>query len=157
MTAPADWLAIDWVLAAIAGWIAIGAAGVLRPHNFYVVARVLFPLGAALFLPMLFAGALPASASTVVISQIYGGAGGTYRNDFIELHNRGTTSVNLVGWSVQYKGGLSTAGAWTKTDITATSSSMGVIQPGGYFLIQEAAGTGGTTDLPSSRGMKAWK
>ena len=50
MTAPADWLAIDWVLAAIAGWIAIGAAGVLRPHNFYVIARVLFPLGAVLCL-----------------------------------------------------------------------------------------------------------
>jgi formate hydrogenlyase subunit 3/multisubunit Na+/H+ antiporter MnhD subunit len=47
---PSDWLAIDWVLAAVAGWIAIGAAGVLRPHSFYVVARVLFPLGAALCL-----------------------------------------------------------------------------------------------------------
>jgi hydrogenase-4 component B len=50
VTAPADWLAIDWLLAAIAAWIAIGAAGVLRPHNFFVVARVLFPLGAAVCL-----------------------------------------------------------------------------------------------------------
>jgi formate hydrogenlyase subunit 3/multisubunit Na+/H+ antiporter MnhD subunit len=63
VTAPTDWLAIDWMLAAIAGWIAIGAAGVLRPHNFYIVARVLFTLGAALCLvvavaaaPALFAG-----------------------------------------------------------------------------------------------------
>ncbi|HQR19703.1 MAG TPA: hydrogenase 4 subunit B [Burkholderiaceae bacterium] len=46
MTAPSDWLAIDWLLAAIASWIAIGAAGILRPHNFFIVARVLFPLGA---------------------------------------------------------------------------------------------------------------
>ena len=46
MSSPADWLAIDWMLAAIAAWIAIGAAGILRPHNFFVVARVLFPLGA---------------------------------------------------------------------------------------------------------------
>ncbi len=50
MAAPTDWLAIDWILAAIAGWIAIGAAGVLRPHNLFIVARVLFPLGAALAL-----------------------------------------------------------------------------------------------------------
>ncbi len=50
MAAPTDWLAIDWMLAAIAGWIAIGAAGVLRPHNLFIVARVLFPLGAALAL-----------------------------------------------------------------------------------------------------------
>jgi len=50
LTAPTDWLAIDWMLAAIAGWIALGAAGVLRPHNLFIVARVLFPLGAALAL-----------------------------------------------------------------------------------------------------------
>ena len=47
MPSASDWLAIDWMLAAIAGWIAIGAAGVLRPHNLFIVARVLFPLGAA--------------------------------------------------------------------------------------------------------------
>ena len=47
LTAPTDWLAIDWMLAAIASWIAIGAAGVLRPHSFFIVARILFPLGAA--------------------------------------------------------------------------------------------------------------
>src|SRR5512147_640633 len=46
VTSPADWLAIDWLLAAISAWIAIGAAGMARPHGFYVVARVLFPLGA---------------------------------------------------------------------------------------------------------------
>jgi len=47
LTAPHDWLAIDWVLGAVAAWIAIGAAGLVRPHNFFVVARLLFPLGAA--------------------------------------------------------------------------------------------------------------
>ncbi len=46
MTSPGDWLAIDWMLAAIATWIGIGAAGLVRPHGFYVVARILFPLGA---------------------------------------------------------------------------------------------------------------
>ena len=69
MTAPADWLAIDWMLAAIAGWIAIGAAGVLRPHNFHLVARVLFPLGAALCLLVAVAAglALFAGAETAVL------------------------------------------------------------------------------------------
>jgi len=47
LTAPHDGLAIDWVLGAVAAWIAIGAAGLVRPHNFFVVARLLFPLGAA--------------------------------------------------------------------------------------------------------------
>jgi hydrogenase-4 component B len=69
VTAPTDWLAIDWVLAAIAGWIAIGAAGVLRPHNFFIVARVLFPLGAALALVVaVTAGvALAGGAETAVL------------------------------------------------------------------------------------------
>jgi hydrogenase-4 component B len=55
VTSPQDWLAIDWVLSAIAAWILIGAGGVLRPHNFFIVARVLFPLGALVCL--LLAGA----------------------------------------------------------------------------------------------------
>jgi predicted extracellular nuclease len=41
----------------------------------------------------------------VVISQVYGGGGNvgsTLRNDFIELFNRGNTTVSLAGWSVQY-------------------------------------------------------
>jgi formate hydrogenlyase subunit 3/multisubunit Na+/H+ antiporter MnhD subunit len=61
LTAPNEWLAIDWMLAAIAGWIAIGAVGVARPHNLFIVARVLFPLGAALAL-LVAAAALPALA-----------------------------------------------------------------------------------------------
>ncbi len=69
MTAPTDWLAIDWMLAAIAGWIAIGAAGVLRPHNFFIVARVLFPLGAAACLLLAGTAALSlfAGAQTAVL------------------------------------------------------------------------------------------
>ena len=46
MPFPADWLAIDWALAAVVAWVALGAVGVLRPHGFFLVARVLFPLGA---------------------------------------------------------------------------------------------------------------
>ena len=41
----------------------------------------------------------------IVISQVYGGGGNSgapLRNDYIELFNRGTTSVSLSGMSVQY-------------------------------------------------------
>ena len=41
----------------------------------------------------------------VVISQVYGGggnAGATYTHDFIELYNRGSSTVAIDGWSVQY-------------------------------------------------------
>ncbi|MBI5945646.1 MAG: ExeM/NucH family extracellular endonuclease [Chloroflexi bacterium] len=85
-----------------------------------------------------------AVSSNIVITQIYGGggnAGSTYTNDYIEIFNLGTTPVNLAGWSVQYAG--ATAATWSKTDLTGT------IQPGQYFLIQEAAGSGGTQALPT--------
>jgi len=41
-------LPIDWMLIAVAAWLAIGAAGIVRPASFFIVARVLFPLGAAI-------------------------------------------------------------------------------------------------------------
>ena len=85
------------------------------------------------------------SDSQVVISQVYGGggnAGAAYRNDFIEIFNRGQTPVDLTGWSVQY---ASSAGGFNaKTDLTAFT-----LQPGQYYLIQQAIGTGGTLDLPT--------
>ncbi len=99
---------------------------------------------------MLLITALPAQhaqavSTGVVISQVYGGggnSGATYKNDFIELYNLGATPVNVTGWSVQY--GSATGTTWTnRTNLTGT------IQPGHYFLIQEAAGSGGTTNLPT--------
>lgn len=89
----------------------------------------------------------PAAAvsTTIVISQVYGGGGNataTLKNDFIELFNRGTASVDLSTWSVQY---AATAGTtWQKTNLTAV-----VLDPGRYYLVQEAQGTGGTQNLPT--------
>ena len=85
-----------------------------------------------------------ASASGVVISQVYGGggnSGATYTNDFIELYNAGATAVSLSGWSVQYASSAGTA--WTPTALSGT------IEPGRYYLVQEGAGAGGTTPLPT--------
>ena len=56
-------LPIDWILAAVALLLAVGAAGIVRPHSFFVIARVLFPLGAALSL--LIAGAALAGLFSV--------------------------------------------------------------------------------------------
>lgn len=80
----------------------------------------------------------------IVISQVYGGggnSGATLRNDFIELFNRGNAPVNISGWSVQYAS--ATGATWQKTDLTGT------IEPGKYYLVQQAAGSGGTTNLPT--------
>jgi hypothetical protein len=99
-----------------------------------------------LLLSLLFVTAfILTSSSQVVISQVYGGGGNTgatYTHDFIELFNRGTNSVSLNGWSVQYAS--ATGSSWTKTDLTNIT-----LAPGQYYLIQQAQGAGGTTPLPT--------
>src|SRR5882724_350132 len=111
-----------------------------RTRVVFAVIAILFAI--SLFVhQMYFATRVQAVSSTVVISQVYGGggnAGATLRNDFIEILNKGTSAVNLAGWTVQY----SSAAGTTWTNSTPLS---GTLQPGQYYLIQEAAGTGGTT------------
>ncbi len=71
----------------------------------------------------------------IVISQFYGGGGLTnapFRNDFVELFNRGTSPVSINGWSVQY----ASAGG---TNWLPTSLPNVTLAPGQYFLIQFAA------------------
>ncbi len=85
-----------------------------------------------------------AAPGVIVISQVYGGGGNTgatYTNDFIELFNAGGAPVDITGWSVQYASATGTT--WQVTALTGT------IQPGHYYLIQEAAGSGGTMPLPT--------
>ena len=85
-----------------------------------------------------------APSTTIVISQLYGGggnAGATYKNDFIELHNISGNSVDVTGWSVQYTS--STGTTWQVTNVSGT------IPAGGYYLVQESQGAGGTTNLPT--------
>jgi uncharacterized protein len=94
----------------------------------------------------IFFGGSPAQANShsVVISQVYGGggnSGATYTHDFVELFNRGTTSVSLNGWSVQYASATGTT--WQQTILSGT------LQPGQYYLVQQAQGAGGTTPLPT--------
>ena len=61
--------------------------------------------------------------------------------DNIVLYNGTSSAIDLTGYSVQYAS--STGTSWQVTNLTGT------IAVGGYYLIQEAAGAGGTTDLPT--------
>ncbi|MGB9991161.1 ExeM/NucH family extracellular endonuclease [Pseudoduganella rhizocola] len=88
-------------------------------------------------------GAPALAASDVVISQVYGGggnAGATYKSDFIELLNRSTAPVVMNGWSVQYASASN--GNWAVTALPAVT-----LQPGQYYLVQQATGSGGTVAL----------
>ena len=90
------------------------------------------------------------ASSGVVISQVYGGggnSGATYRNDFIELYNRGATPVDITGWSVQFTTPTGAFAATSGTGTPLTTNLSGIIQPGHYFLIQEAAGANVTTSV----------
>lgn len=102
------------------------------------------PLCAALALSL--AAAAQASPSGLVISQVHGagGNGGALLNaDYIELFNAGSAPVSLAGWSVQYA--AAAGSSWSnKTDLPAFS-----LQPGQYFLIQQAGGTNGSA-LPTA-------
>jgi hypothetical protein len=86
----------------------------------------------------------PPPAGTAVVSQVYGGGGNSgalYTHDFVELFNPGSQGVSLAGWSVQY---ASAAGStWLVTNLSGT------LAPGRYYLVQQAAGTGGSQPLPA--------
>jgi len=83
-------------------------------------------------------------SETVVISQIYGGGGNqnaTFKNDFVELFNRGTATVDVGAWSVQYAAYNGTT--WTSVPLTGKT-----IPAGGYLLIQGYSNGAVGGDLP---------
>ena len=95
--------------------------------------------------------AVSALSASVVISQVYGGggnSGSTYTHDFVELFNRGASSVSLAGWSIQYASATGT-GNFGANDTSLTELPNVTLLPGQYYLIQEAPGAGGTTALPT--------
>ena len=87
----------------------------------------------------------PESSPLVIISQIFGGGGNSgapFRNDFIEIFNRGSSPINLSGWSVQYAS--ATASTWNLTPLTSVT-----LLPGQYYLVQESSGGSNGTNLPA--------
>ena len=82
--------------------------------------------------------------------RVYGGGGNSgapYTHDFIELFNRGTAPVSLAGWSLQYASATGT-GLFGATASQLTELPAVTLQPGQYYLVQEAGGTTGVA-LPS--------
>ena len=90
-----------------------------------------------------------AQTSTVVITQAYGGGGGTgatanylYNQDYVEIFNGTTASVDISGWSVQYMSTGQTA--TTSTNVLAIPAST-VLAPGQYYLVAGNSSNGTAT------------
>jgi len=85
------------------------------------------------------------SNSVIVVSQLYGGggnSGATYQNDYVELYNRGTATVDIGGWSLQYASATGSGWDFGKQPLGGT------IAPGQYYLISLASGGAGGAPLP---------
>lgn len=100
-----------------------------------------FVFGIAIFLALGSVNGF-AQGARLVIGQVYGAGGNSgavYRQDFVEIFNRGSAEAVVDGWSLQY---ASAAGAtWQKVDLA------GRIAPGGRFLIRLSGGSNGA-ELP---------
>jgi len=90
---------------------------------------------------------LRAVSGGVVISQVYGGggnSGATYTNDFVELFNRGSASVTLSNYTLQYSTNANT-GSWTLlANVSAT------LAPGQYLLVKEGSNGAVGAVLPAA-------
>ncbi|MGH9967435.1 MAG: DNA/RNA non-specific endonuclease [Pyrinomonadaceae bacterium] len=85
------------------------------------------------------------SNSVIVVSQLYGGGGNngaTYQNDYVELYNRGTTTVDIGGWSLQYASADGSGWDSNKQPLGGT------IAPGEYYLIALGSGGANGATLP---------
>ncbi|HZT17301.1 MAG TPA: lamin tail domain-containing protein [Gaiellaceae bacterium] len=94
---------------------------------------------------LLAAPAAHGTSSGLVVSQVYasgGNSGATYANDYVELLNRGSTPVDLTGWTLQYASASSTS--WQ------TTALAGTVQPGRYYLVALASGGTTGTSLPAA-------
>ena len=106
-------------------------------------------LALLLFLAVVAGGMLsvPAARSAspdVVVSQVFAGggnAGAPFASDFVELFNRGSTAVDVSGWTIQYAS--ASGSTWQATALT------GSIAPGRHYLVQLASGGAVGAALPT--------
>lgn len=111
------------------------------------VIACLAPVGLARFAASDNAGVInagPAVSTTIVISQAYGGGGGssgTYTFDYVELKNLSSSPQSLNGLSLMYG---SSAGQFGSSSSNVFALPNVTLQPGQYYLVQlSTAGTGG--------------
>jgi uncharacterized protein len=98
---------------------------------------------------LLAAPAARSASPDMVVSQLFAGGGNAsapYTNDFVELFNRGTATVDLSTWSIQYAPGTGTT--WQVTPLS------GSVPVGGHYLIQlaSAAAIGASLPTPDATG-----
>lgn len=92
-----------------------------------------------------------AISSNIVISQVYGGggnAGAPYTNDYVELFNRGASSVSVNGWSVQYTSATGTGNFGSATNLITPLPNIS-LAPGQHLLVQEASQAAVGSPLPT--------
>jgi hypothetical protein len=108
--------------------------------------RALVPVFVALLaaVGLLLVPAAESASPDLVVSQLYAGGGNSgapFANDFVELFNRGATSVDVSSWTIQY---ASSSGAtWQATPLS------GSVQPGHYYLVQLASAAAIGSPLPT--------
>jgi hypothetical protein len=93
---------------------------------------------------LLLSAAAQGASPDLVVSQVFAGggnAGASFTNDYVELFNRGNSTVDLSGWTVQYATAAGTA--WTPTALAGT------VLPGGRHLVQLASGGANGSALPA--------
>lgn len=91
-----------------------------------------------------------ASSNGLVISQVYGSggnAGAPFRNDFVELFNAGNAAISLNGFSVQYASATGTGNFGSNAIVNLPNITL---QPGQYFLVQQASGGAAGSLLPTA-------
>src|SRR5262249_30334385 len=106
--------------------------------------RICLPLMLLCAALLLAAAGAQGASSDVVVSQVYAGGGNSaasYTNDYVELLNRGSSTVDLSSWSVQYATAAGTT--WQPTPLT------GSLQPGHFYLVQLASSAAVGSPLPA--------
>lgn len=104
---------------------------------------VLVLLVAALAGGLLAVPSANSASPDVVVSQVFAGGGNSgapYANDFVELFNRGSTTIDVSGWTIQYASASGTS--WQATALT------GSIAPGRHYLVQLASAAAVGSPLP---------
>ncbi len=98
----------------------------------------------ALALPLAAASARAGGSGSIVVGEVFaagGNSGAAYAHDYVELFNRGASSVAVDGWTLQYASGSSTS--WQSTALS------GSIPAGGRYLVQLASGGANGATLPA--------
>jgi uncharacterized protein len=114
---------------------------------------IVLPLALALLLTGLLVGVrdtAEAAAQDLVVSQVYGGGGNSgaqFTHDYIELFNRGESSIDLSSFSLQYASATGTGNLGANSGQLTELS--GTIAPGRYVLVQQAVGAGAGAPIPT--------